>query len=92
MSGPSWINPPTVDGITGDPVPSHRLTQVLRTYRRDLNRTGMHDLRSSLAAGRYPWLRQDLAVAFQRPARASTVARTSRRSGGLPSSTHSPQW
>lgn len=60
--------PLTMDGTSGDRVPSPRLIQVLRTYCRDLNPAGMHDLRSSLATGHYSWLRHDLASAFGRTA------------------------
>jgi hypothetical protein len=44
--------------------PSLRLAQVLRTYCARLSPDGLRDLRSSLARGRYPWLRDELAAAL----------------------------
>lgn len=48
------------------PVPSVRLVQVLRTYCHHLDPAGSADLRASLLAGRYPWLRDEFANAIRR--------------------------
>ncbi|TQS41879.1 hypothetical protein [Cryptosporangium phraense] len=53
-------------------VPSVRLQQVLRTYCRNLDPSGIADLRLSLADGRYRWLHDELATAL-----ASSVSATS---------------
>ncbi len=47
-------------------VPSVRLVQVLRTYCHRLDPAGSADLRASLLAGRYPWLREEFAAAIRR--------------------------
>jgi hypothetical protein len=46
------------------PEPSARLIQVLLTYCHDLHQAGVEDLRASLRAGRYPWLRDELSAAI----------------------------
>ncbi|MFI5952274.1 hypothetical protein [Cryptosporangium sp. NPDC051539] len=53
-------------------VPSVRLQQILRTYCRNLNPTGIADLRVSLADGRYRWLHDELADALAGPVATAT--------------------
>ena len=50
-----------------DTTPSLRLLQILRTYARGLDPTGLADLRRSVHAGRFPWLRTDLTAALTDP-------------------------
>ena len=75
-----------VNGATPT-TPSVRLLQVLRTYCHDLHPAGLHDLRASLQAGRYPWLRDELAAAIRRADRglpwwsSATGERTANRPG-----------
>ncbi|TQS40679.1 hypothetical protein [Cryptosporangium phraense] len=45
-------------------VPSLRLRQILRTYCHQLDPLGVADLRASLAAGKYPWLHDELTAAL----------------------------
>lgn len=45
--------------------PSVRLVQVLRTYCHQLKPEGLIDLRQSLEAGRYGWLRDELRTAIE---------------------------
>jgi hypothetical protein len=44
--------------------PSARLVQVLLIYCNGLQQASMEDLRASLRAGRYPWLRDELSAAI----------------------------
>jgi len=44
---------------------STRLVQVLRTYCGGLEGGAIRDLRDSVAAGRYPWLRDELYAALR---------------------------
>jgi hypothetical protein len=59
-------SPATGTAIRLGQVPSVRLVQVLRTYCHRLDPAGSADLRASLLAGRYPWLREEFAAAICR--------------------------
>lgn len=49
-------------------VPSARLVQVMRTYCLGLEGRALRDLRHSVAAGHYPWLRAELGAALAQDA------------------------
>jgi hypothetical protein len=51
--------------VRADHTVSIRLIQVLRTYCYNLDARQLGDLRSSLAFGRYPWFRDELAEAIR---------------------------
>jgi hypothetical protein len=53
-----------LDKSTPDARPSTRLVQVLWTYCTPTRLGGLDDLRASLQAGRYPWLRDELGRAI----------------------------
>jgi hypothetical protein len=71
---------------SADPADYTKLVQVLRIYGAGLNPGQLHDLRSSLAHGRYPWLRATFAraiadTAFDRTEWSAIVGDPSRSTG-----------